>query len=99
MVRAHRLGSNHENIARTRGAGFDRDMAPIRTVAEAHDTRQWIHIWCRDCKHKGEVDLDALPPDLLLDEMYARLTCSQCGARRIGITISVRSKSWRRNAS
>lgn len=74
-------------------------MAPISTVADAIRTRQWIHVWCRRCHHKGEIDLDALPPDLLLDEMYARLTCSACGWRRIGITISVRSKSWRRNTS
>ena len=70
-------------------------MAAISTVADAIRTRQWIHLWCRRCHHKGVVTLEALPPDLLLDEMYRRLTCSACGWRHVGVTISVRGKSWR----
>jgi hypothetical protein len=53
---------------------------PRNTVkAKPHKPQLWI--CCTKCKHRIELDVEALAPDLSIAELGSRARCSQCGAK------------------
>lgn len=62
------------------------------TVADRIRGRQSIRLWCRQCRHAANLDLEALPPEMRMAAVWPRLACSVCQARDIGVTISVRDR-------
>ena len=72
---------------------YERESGPatLGTTAKAH---LLLRVWCKDCRH--EVDLDPADlaerygADLPVPEWAARLTCSQCGSRRVDFVVTPR---------
>lgn len=56
------------------------------TLADFPPDRFAIYAYC-SCGHESKVDTTALPQDLQMDTLHARLRCSACGGSDVQIRI------------
>ena len=66
--------------------------ATLGTTARAH---LLLHVWCNDCRRRVDIDPGEQAllygADLPVPEWASRLTCSQCGSRRVDFVVTPRS--------
>ena len=74
---------------RRRSQESDTGPATLGTTAKAH---LLLRVWCKDCRH--QVDLDPAEQaerhgaDLAAPDWAKRLSCSQCGSRRVDFVVT-----------
>ena len=51
------------------------------TVADFPADRFWLLVYCSACQRRPALDRKAVPPDMPIPELRARLVCSACGSR------------------
>jgi hypothetical protein len=54
-----------------------------------------LRVWCEDCRHQVDLDpgeqAERHGADLPVRDWATRLTCSQCGSRRVDFVVAPRS--------
>jgi len=58
-------------------------MEPIHcnTLADFPPDKYMLLVYCYDCQRRPELNRDAVPAEMTIPELRARLVCSACGSR------------------
>ena len=65
---------------------------PPATLGRSAAAQVWLVVWCRDCRHKVELDpaeqVARYGADLPVRDWVRLLVCSQCGSRSVDFVLT-----------
>lgn len=80
-------------VAASRLSRYLARMRTNATIAGMIEGQYSVTVFCKDCDHRADLDLEALSTRLgpehgaLADTLLPKLRCSACGGRRLGMTV------------